>query len=116
MRLWCWFRYYLEHADMVGTCNDDLPRSTALTTSRISYVVGRSAHLPMFADAPQLPYWYRIVKEVLCWRPATERGASHKAVLVVEDDWYEGVFNVHSKGANWTRTADKQYSIATMAE
>jgi len=51
-------------------------------------VVGR-ARLPTFADAPWLPYVRAIIKEVLRWRPAIERGAPHKAA---EDDLYEGMF------------------------
>src|SRR5260370_22877178 len=45
-------------------------------------VVGR-ARPPTFADAPQLLYVRAIIKEVLRWRPAVERGLPHKAV---EDD------------------------------
>ncbi len=51
-------------------------------------VVGR-ARPPTFADAPQLLYVRAIIKEVLRWRPAVERGLPHKAV---EDDWYDGMF------------------------
>jgi cytochrome P450 len=56
--------------------------------AEIDVVVGR-ARLPTFADAPQLPYVRAIIKEVLRWRPAVERGLPHKAA---EDDWYEGMF------------------------
>ena len=51
-------------------------------------VVGR-ARPPTFADAPHLPYVRAVIKEVLRWRPAVERGLPHKAA---EDDWYEGMF------------------------
>lgn len=56
--------------------------------AEIDVVVGR-ARLPTSADAPQLPYVRAVIKEVLRWRPAVERGLPHKAV---EDDWYEGMF------------------------
>jgi cytochrome P450 len=56
--------------------------------AEIDVVVGR-ARLPTFADAPQLPYVRAVIKEVLRWRPAVERGLPHKAT---EDDCYEGMF------------------------
>jgi cytochrome P450 len=56
--------------------------------AELDAVVGR-ARLPTFADAPRLPYVRAIVKEVLRWRPAAERGLPHKAT---EDDWYDGMF------------------------
>jgi len=56
--------------------------------AELDAVVGR-ARLPTFADAPWLPYVRAIIKEVLRWRPAIERGAPHKAA---EDDLYEGMF------------------------
>jgi len=55
--------------------------------AEIDVMVGR-ARLPTFADAPQLPYVRAIIKEVLRWRPVSERGLPHE---VAEDDWYEGM-------------------------
>ncbi|KAH9975163.1 cytochrome P450 [Russula compacta] len=51
-------------------------------------VVGRF-RVPMFADAPSLPYIQALVKESLRWRPALPLGIPHRAT---EDDWYEGMF------------------------
>jgi cytochrome P450 len=56
--------------------------------AELDTVVGRT-RLPTFADAPRLPYVRAVIKEVLRWRPAVERGAPHEAA---EDDWYEGMF------------------------
>ncbi|KAF8490143.1 cytochrome P450 [Russula emetica] len=56
--------------------------------AEIDVVVGR-ARLPSFADAARLPYVRAVIKEVLRWRPAVERGLPHKAA---DDDWYEGMF------------------------
>jgi cytochrome P450 len=56
--------------------------------AELDAVVGR-ARLPTFADAPRLPYVRAVIKEVLRWRPAFERGAPHKAA---KDDRYEGMF------------------------
>ena len=56
--------------------------------AELDAVVGR-ARPPTFADAPHLPYVRAIIKEVLRWRPAVERGLPHTAA---EDDWYEGMF------------------------
>ena len=56
--------------------------------AELDAVVGR-ARPPTFADAPRLLYVRAVIKEVLRWRPAVERGAPHKAA---EDDRYEGTF------------------------
>jgi cytochrome P450 len=56
--------------------------------AELDSVVGREC-LPTFADAPHLPYVRAIVKEVLRWRPAIERGMPHKTAA---DDWYERMF------------------------
>jgi len=56
--------------------------------AELDAVVGR-ARLPTFADALRLPYVRAVIKEVLRWRPAVERGMPHKTA---EDDWYEGKF------------------------
>ena len=56
--------------------------------AELDAVVGR-ARLPTFADAPRLPYVRAVIREVLRWRPAIDRGLPHRAA---EDDWYEGMF------------------------
>lgn len=64
------------------------PEAQRRAQAELDAVVGR-ARLPTFSDAPRLPYVRAIIKEVLRWRPAIERGAPHKAA---EDDRYEGMF------------------------
>jgi cytochrome P450 len=56
--------------------------------AELDSVVGRD-RLPIFADAPRLPYVCAIVREVLRWRPVVPLGLPHAAI---QDDWYEGMF------------------------
>ena len=64
------------------------PEMQRKAQAELDAVVGR-ARLPIFSDAPHLPYVCAITKEVLRWRPVTPLGVPHKAT---EDDWYEGMF------------------------
>ena len=56
--------------------------------AEIDAVVGRE-RLPVFADAPRLPYVRAIIKEVHRWRPSVPLGVPHAAT---EEDWYEGMY------------------------
>lgn len=56
--------------------------------AELDSVVGRS-RVPIFSDAPSLPYIQAIVKEVLRWRPALGLSLPHSTT---EDDWYDGMF------------------------
>ena len=47
------------------------------------------ARLPIYADAPRLPYVRAIVNEVLRWRPAGRLEVPH--VMAIEG-WYDGIF------------------------
>ncbi|KIM35765.1 hypothetical protein M413DRAFT_32229 [Hebeloma cylindrosporum] len=54
----------------------------------IDAAVGRG-RLPTFADSPNLPYVWAIVREVLRWRPVGPLGLPR---CTTEDDWYKGYF------------------------
>jgi cytochrome P450 len=56
--------------------------------AEIDAVVGRD-RLPIFADAPRLPYVRAIIKEVIRWRPTLSLAVPHAAI---KEDWYEGMY------------------------
>jgi cytochrome P450 len=64
------------------------PKVQQRAQAEIDAVVGRD-RLPIFSDAPSLPYVQAIIRETLRWRPSIPFLVPHAAT---EEDWYEGMY------------------------